>query len=106
MNSAPEQRAVFGQFADRIEAELRELGAWGSPAPDRPITSAFGLQDMAFTQWLEHVLCARLREVAAGSIEPPGSSSVATQAVREFDGWREAGPLVGVLSELDEFVSS
>lgn len=105
MVTAPAPRATFGEFADRIETELRALGAWGSPPPDGPVTSAFGLADMAFTQWLEHVLCARLREVAAGSSEPPDRSDVAVQAVRELDGWPEADRLVEILSALDQYVS-
>lgn len=98
------ERPEYGAAADRIEAELTAVGAWGSPAPPGPVTSAFGMRDMAFTQWLEHVLCARLREVAAGQSEPPPSSSVAAVAVREFDGQPAYDGVIAALGELDRLV--
>jgi uncharacterized protein YqcC (DUF446 family) len=95
---------AYGAIADDVEAELRRLGAWGSPPPAGPVTGAFGQPDVAFTQWLEHVLVPRLREVAAGEADPPGSSMVAAQAVRELDGWDEAAGLIAVLQRLDDLV--
>lgn len=96
----------YGAIADSLEAELRRLGCWGSPAPAGPVTGAFGQPDLAFTQWLEHVLVPRLREIAAGEAKPPGSSMVAAQAVREFDGWPEADGLIAVLQRLDDLVEA
>jgi uncharacterized protein YqcC (DUF446 family) len=96
---------AYGEIADELEAELRRLGWWGSPAPEGPVTSAFGGRDMSFAQWLEHILVPRLREVAAGDAEPPGDSQVAAYAVRELDGFDEAGPLLEVLGRLDRLVA-
>jgi len=96
----------YGAIADALEAGLRRLGCWGSPAPTGPITGAFGQPDLAFTQWLEHVLVPRLREIASGQAEPPGSSMVAAQAVREFDGWDEADALIEILQRLDDLVEA
>ena len=105
---ADPRRAVYGAIADRLEHELRAFGAWGSPEPAGPVTTAFGQGEMAFTQWLEHVLCVRLREVAAGRSEPPDRSEISAIAVREFDGVDEPAvdALLTTLRELDSFVTS
>jgi len=104
---AASARAVYGSIADRLEAGLRTLGAWGSPEPAGPVTTAFGQGEMAFPQWLEHILCVRLREVAAGRADPPGRSEVSTVAVREFDGHDEPAveALIATLRELDALVT-
>jgi uncharacterized protein YqcC (DUF446 family) len=98
-------RAAYEQIADRLEAGLHALGWWGSPAPADPPTTAFGVGDRTFAQWLEHTLVPRLRETANGSAEPPSSSMVATQAIREFDGLPDTDPLIAVLSDLDRLVA-
>jgi uncharacterized protein YqcC (DUF446 family) len=97
---------VYGEIADQIEADLRAIGAWGSPAPTVPVTSAFGAPELSFTQWLEHVLCARLREVGAGHGEPPSQSQVATRAARELDGVEGSEPLIETLRRLDSITNS
>jgi uncharacterized protein YqcC (DUF446 family) len=99
--------AAFASLADRIEAELRRLGAWSADRPDQETIDnggAFGMNTLAFTQWLQWVLVPRLREVAAGTFPVPPSSQVAAHAVREFDGWHEASDLEGLLRELDHLV--
>lgn len=103
------QRAAFAAIADRVEAELRGLGAWTAspPSPEALETGgAFGLQSMAFTQWLQFVLVPRLRAVAAGTSDPPTTSQVHAQAIREFDGWAESQPLQDALLDLDVLVES
>ncbi len=102
-------RAAAATIADRIEHELRALGAWAAtPPPPEALDAggAFGLESMAFTQWLQFVLLPRLRAVADGRSEPPRSSQVHAQAVREFDGWAESGPLQDVLLALDRLVET
>lgn len=86
---------------DQIELELRRLeflvGEVGAP---RAVTSAFGLQDMPFEDWLSYVFLPRARE--AVTLERlPGSSSVATMAVRNLDGHPDADTLIALLSEFD-----
>jgi uncharacterized protein YqcC (DUF446 family) len=98
---------AFASLADRIEAEMRSLGAWSTDRPRQETIDnggAFGMNTMAFTQWLQWVLVPRLREVADGSFPVPPSSEVAAQAVREFDGWGGASDLEGLLRELDDLV--
>jgi uncharacterized protein YqcC (DUF446 family) len=99
--------AAFADLAGRIEAELRALGAWSDGQPEPAVLAnggAFGLNTMAFTQWLSWVLVPRLREVAGGAFPVPPSSEVAAQAVREFDGWHESSELQSLLRELDDLV--
>ncbi len=98
----------FGAFADRIEHELRRLGTWGSPAPPSPPTEAFGADQGTFEQWLEHVLCPRLRELAAARADrqpPPRRSQIAAMAARQLP-VPEGDDLLSVLAELDAYVES
>jgi uncharacterized protein YqcC (DUF446 family) len=101
--------AAFASLADRIEAEMRRLGAWSADRPAQATIDeggAFGMNTMAFTQWLQWVLVPRLREVADGSFPVPPSSQVAAHAVREFDGWHEVSDLEALLRELDDLVEA
>ena len=102
MSTGPAERAAYGELADRIEAEMRSAGVGHTPAPSGPaIVGCFGAPDATFFQWLEHVLCPHLREVAAGRREPPPYSQVATAAARNFDGYDGTDRLLEALQELD-----
>jgi uncharacterized protein YqcC (DUF446 family) len=87
-----------------IEAELRRLGFLvGDVTVARPVTSAFGLEDMPFEHWLAYVFLPRAREaIAARSL--PASSSVGTMALRNFDGYSDADKLVRLLCEFDALI--
>lgn len=97
---------LLAEKADEIEAELRRLGWWNTPKPDMNFKQAFGMDTMAFAQWLTYVLVPRIREIVATEADPPRSSSVGVQAVRELDGDPEAEDLKGLLSELDGIIES
>jgi uncharacterized protein YqcC (DUF446 family) len=96
-------QAEVTRYADRIEAEMRQIGFWQN-APLRPeqmeFTQAFAIDTMTYAQWLQFVFLPRVREAAAANQFPSGSS-VGTQAVREFDGSPEAGDLITLLAEFD-----
>jgi uncharacterized protein YqcC (DUF446 family) len=62
---------------------------------------AFGMSSVPFETWIQVVLLDRLRQVARGEMELPGSSSVGAHAVREFDGAPDRNGLVDLLIELD-----
>jgi len=91
------------RYADDIEAEMRRIGFWQSE-PLRPeqleFTQAFAMDTMTYAQWLQFIFLPRVREAVASN-QFPSSSSVGTQAVREFDGAPDAGRLVTLLSEFD-----
>lgn len=100
---APQGRIVL-DYVRRIRDEMQRIGAW----QDKPLSpeamqfqQAFAQDTMAFTQWLQFVFVPRVEEAAATGVYPP-SSAVGAQAVREFDGWNEAGPLITLLSEFDQ----
>ena len=91
------------RYAGRIEAEMRRIGFWQSE-PLRPeqmeFTQAFAMDTMTYAQWLQFIFLPRVREAAAAN-QFPSSSSVGTQAVREFDTSPEAGDLTTLLAEFD-----
>ncbi|MGI8571550.1 MAG: YqcC family protein [Solirubrobacteraceae bacterium] len=107
MSAGPADRAAFGELADRIESEMRSAGVGPTPAPAVPITGGpFGAPEATFFQWLEHVLCPRLREIAAGRSEPPPHSEVATAAARNFDGYDGTDGLLAALAKVDRLAGS
>jgi hypothetical protein len=99
-------RAAYAAVADRIERELRELGAWspadGDPGPPQ---GAFGGPYQSATQWIQFTLLAKVRDIAAGGSEPPPHSDAGVMAVREFDGWDAADALVAAVLALDDLVN-
>jgi uncharacterized protein YqcC (DUF446 family) len=83
------KRSRLGESAAQIEAEMRRLGLWlDHPPSEQEVLSggAFGLGTVGFDTWLQVIFVTRLRQVAAGEFDIPASSSVAAQAVREWDG--------------------
>ena len=102
-----ELRAAIGQLAAEIEAEMRRLGIWSEDPPGEEEVlagGAFGHTAVPFEHWIQVVLLARLRAVAAGTLEAPRSSSVGTQALREWDGLEELEHLRSLLSRLDGII--
>jgi uncharacterized protein YqcC (DUF446 family) len=92
-----------------IEAELAQLGLATIEAPPPEAyenMGAFGINTMAFPQWLVHVFLARVKGLLESDGPWPESSMVGTQAIREFDGWPEASRLTTLLNEFDELFSS
>jgi len=88
---------------DQIEAEMRNIGMWqDQPLPPKQMEfkQAFAMDTMTFSQWLQFIFVPRVREAVASG-EFPSGSSVATQAVREFDGYENADGLISLLSEFD-----
>ena len=94
-------------YADSIEKELRTLQAWqSSPPPDAAFESkqAFLADTLTFYEWLQFVLLDRVREIVAQRGTFPQGSSVGAYAVRELDGFDEAGCLITTLCEFDSFI--
>lgn len=103
-------RARLGEIADEIEAELKRLKMWMPDPPDEGTVlegGAFGMNTVPFVTWLQVVFVSRLREVARGELELPGSSSVGTMAVRELDGATEdVSRLMDLIHEVDALANS
>lgn len=102
------KRKRLGEIADEIEAEMRRLRWWQDDPPSEETAiagGAFGMQTVAFTQWLQVVFVKRLRQAAAGEFGIPRSSEVSTMAYREFDGYPEdVDRLMDLLYEVDRIV--
>lgn len=101
--------ARYKELADAIEAELRRIQVWNeSPAPFDRIAAggAFGGGSVPFPEWVQVVLLARLREVAAGTIEAPARSQVGVYAVRELSGLPEYEPLIDLLVAVDRLAEN
>jgi uncharacterized protein YqcC (DUF446 family) len=107
MHEEEPMSAKLGQevlrYADLIEAEMRRIGYWQNQplqSEQMQFRTAFAMDTVTFTQWLQFVFLPHVREAAVMNQLPSGSS-VATQAIREFDGNANAGELVTLLSEFD-----
>lgn len=90
---------------DEIEAEMRRIGYWDiqEPAPEAyENMGAFGMNTMAFAQWLRYVFAPRIESLLESDGPWPPSSSVGIHAVREFDGSWEATDLGTLLCQFDE----
>lgn len=98
-----------GELADEIEAELKRLRMWmpNPPSEDHVLAGgAFGMNTVPFVTWLQVVLVARLRAVAAGEMEMPAASEIGTMAVREFDaGYENTGDLMRLIHEVDHLAN-
>jgi uncharacterized protein YqcC (DUF446 family) len=62
------------------------------------------MDTMAFSQWLQFIFIPRVREIIESQGEFPASSSVGTQAIREFDGSPQADHLVELLCRFDAVI--
>ncbi len=67
---------------------------------------AFGMDTMAFSQWLQYIFIPRVHQIIEKHEEFPTQSMVGVQAMREFDGEPQASRLVSLLSEFDDLFSS
>ena len=84
---APDYAAVAAKL-DEIEAEMRRIGMWQGQElrPEQyDFRQAFGMDAMAFDQWLQFILIPRAREIIAARGSFPPFSEVSAQAAREFD---------------------
>ena len=93
---------------DALEAELRRLGWWQAqpPPPEKmQFTQAFGMDTLAFSQWLQWVFVPAARSMLAGERPLPPSSMVGVHAVREFDGDDDAQMLCSILIRVDAAVN-
>lgn len=90
---------------DAIIAEMKKIGFWALPQPsqeDFENMGAFGLNTMAFAQWLRYVFVPNVESRLADGGPWPSTSMVGAQAIREFDGQDNAQELVGLLIEFDQ----
>ncbi len=106
MEPASEIYNLVAAKAADIEAELKNLNRWD----DQPLAEdkfvdmgAFGSRTMAFEQWIQFILLPRINQIISEQGDFPEKSSVATYAIRNFDGDPAADRLCDLLSDLDQF---
>lgn len=98
---------TYDQVAEQIQAiesELRRLGRWQAaplPAEAYQDMGAFGMNTMAFEQWLQFILIPNVRAIITSQGDFPDSSAVGVVAMRNFDTDREAADLQRLLFEFD-----
>jgi uncharacterized protein YqcC (DUF446 family) len=87
-----------------IEAAMKKAGAW----QDRPLDpqqlqykAAFGLDKMAFSQWLQFILIPNVRRIIAVKGKFPTGSQAGGQALREFDTEPQMSEVTRLLCEFD-----
>jgi uncharacterized protein YqcC (DUF446 family) len=100
------QERIQAKIAE-IEEEMKRIGYWQND-PLRPeqyqFRMAFGMDTMAFSQWLQFIFIPRVKSMLETGEKFPRDSQNAAQAVREFDGDDNAYKLCGLLSEFDEII--
>lgn len=100
-----DRTAEIQQGYDAIVAEMKRIGFWDivEPTPDAyENMGAFGMNTMAFAQWLRYIFIPTIGERLASGGPWPSSSSVGAHAIREFDGQHETGDLVTLLIRFDD----
>jgi uncharacterized protein YqcC (DUF446 family) len=105
---APARLAALAPEVDALEAELRRLGWWQAepPPPDKmQFRLPFGMDTLAFSQWLQFVFVPAARSMLSGERPLPPSSAVGVHAVREFDGDDAAWELCRILMRVDAAVN-
>ncbi len=96
--------AIVRARLDDVIAAMKAGGAWEIERPaDEAFQDmgAFGMNTMAFAQWLRFVFVPAIESRLANGGPWPSSSSVAVQAVREGDTDRVIAELVPALSAFD-----
>jgi uncharacterized protein YqcC (DUF446 family) len=93
----------------RIEMELRQLGVWepsSPPAEALQSTQPFGIDRLAFNQWLQFVFIRRMKVLIEAGYPLPEVSGMAPMAEEHFNGRQVSGQrLVNELSEMDRLLS-
>lgn len=99
---SPKAEKVLEKLGE-IEAEMRQIGWWQNE-PLKPeqyqFHTAFAMDTMSFSQWLQFVFIPKVKEAAKAN-QFPAKSQVGAQAVREFDTIPDASRLVTLLIEFD-----
>jgi len=101
---SPEFRETVTQMIADIEAEMKKINLWQDedlPPEKFEFRQAFAMDTMTFDQWLQFIFIPRVHDILDNNGSFPKSSSVAAQAVREFDGYTQASNLLHLLSEFD-----
>lgn len=103
------QRQTVSGLLDELELELRRLALWQACAPEPAALASrlpFAVDTLAFHQWLQFILLARLRQQLALQMPLPSRISVYPMATEVYkQRLAEHGALLEILARLDEALS-
>jgi uncharacterized protein YqcC (DUF446 family) len=100
-----DQTAAVTAKLSTIKGAMRDSGMWQAQPLDAEqyeFRQAFCADTMTFSQWLQFVLVPRVELVLSTRRTFPSTSSVAAQAIREFDGNPRADRLVTLPCGFDQ----
>jgi uncharacterized protein YqcC (DUF446 family)/Tfp pilus assembly protein PilF len=100
----PIDPAEVRQRLDAVIAAMTASGAWevARPADDAfADMGAFGMNTMAFEQWLRFVFVPNVAALIASNGPWPAQSMVAAHAAREWDGHPDPGAMLRALDAFD-----
>src|SRR5690242_1716714 len=86
--------------ASEIESQLKIIGCWSSePLAKEKLEEmgAFGSNTMAFEEWLQFILIPRIKQIVQEKGDFPGSSMIATYAIRVLRDDAESSTLQNLL---------
>jgi|AntRauTorcE11898_2_1112593.scaffolds.fasta_scaffold76856_1 uncharacterized protein YqcC (DUF446 family) len=94
----------------RIEIELRRLGVWETERPPEEALQSdqpFGIDRLAFTQWLQFVFLSRMKRLIEEGHRLPAVSGMAPMAEEHFRARAASGEkLINELAEMDRLLSA
>lgn len=104
------RRAQLGALMDEIERELRRLELWEthSPAPHALRSEQpFCFDTLTFTQWLQWIFVARMRELLDGDAPLPQASDIHPLAEHVLaEHAYDSAPLLALIKRVDETLTS
>lgn len=109
MAGSSDQASRVADSIIRIEMELRRLGVWESQSPSVEAlqsTQPFGIDRLAFNQWLQFVFISRMKLLVEQGQTLPQVSGMAPMAEEYFRSRQESGRrLIDELAEMDRLLS-
>lgn len=111
MSKLQHDKDAISSQLQALEDELRALELWGG-VEKRPSAEAlaspnpFGIDAIAFHEWLEYILVERLRELLEQDQPLPEKMMVHTYAQECYRGeWGKYRKLIGILQALDKLIT-
>jgi len=90
-----------------IEQAMRTAGFWHEepPAPaDMASRTPFCADTLAFTEWLQFVFLARMRQLIQSGGALPAQSGIAVMAQAKLASDARSGPLIERIQAFDDFI--
>lgn len=103
------QHQRLADLLDELETELRRVALWEADAPSAEALASvqpFAVDTLEFSQWLQFVFIARLRDLAAAGGVLPQICSVQPMAEESLKGMGfDVSPLLALIAQVDTLLS-